>query len=547
MNPAELDQALQTLETQKHRWAVTPVRERLGYLMMVRAGIMAVAADWANTAARKKGIDPDSPAAAEEWLGGPYALMAYCNAMLQTLNKVAGHEYLNKVPLRDLPNGQLAAQILPAGKYDKILQPGVTAEVWMQPGITRDNLKAHAATTYAKPLPNGRVSLVLGAGNVASIAPIDCLHKLLVDNSVVILKMNPVNDYISGFLETALAPFVKKGYLRIVKGGADVGDYLCTHPLVHDIHITGSQAVHDMIIWGTGPEQAANKAANRPKNKRPITSELGGVSPTIVVPGPWSSEDLTYQAEHIASQKLNNAGANCIATQVLVMEKDWSLRADLITRLKKTIADNADRPAYYPGSKARLEHILAGEAVPETTRATVVKSFDAGSGGALEAEEAFGPALGVTTLTAGSPEAFLIAAIDYANTQLPGTLGANILIHPQTLSEIGRARFETLIAGLRYGTIAINTWSGGAFAMPAARWGAFPGHALNDVQSGIGWVHNALLFEAAERTVLEAPFHPKRRPLWFITNRKALGVARRLLDLQFKPGFRALLKVLAAA
>ena len=36
--------------------------------------------------------------------------------------------------------------------------------------------------------------------------------------------------------------------------------------------------------------------------------ELGGVSPTIVLPGRWKDADLRFQAEHVASQKLGNGG-----------------------------------------------------------------------------------------------------------------------------------------------------------------------------------------------------------------------------------------------
>ena len=52
----------------------------------------------------------------------------------------------------------------------------------------------------------------------------------------------------------------------IVRGGADSGKYLCEHPLVDEIHITGAGASHDAIVWGPGAEGAANKAAGTPKN-----------------------------------------------------------------------------------------------------------------------------------------------------------------------------------------------------------------------------------------------------------------------------------------
>jgi aldehyde dehydrogenase (NAD(P)+) len=40
------------------------------------------------------------------------------------------------------------------------------------------------------------------------------------------------------------------------------------------------------------------------------------------------------------------------------------------------------------------------------------------------------------------------------------------------------------IADLRYGTIAVNAWTGGGHLTATASWGAYPGRTLNDVQSG---------------------------------------------------------------
>ncbi|MFF8871449.1 hypothetical protein [Streptomyces massasporeus] len=49
-------------------------------------------------------------------------------------------------------------------------------------------------------------------------------------------------------------------------------------------------------------EGAGRKKAGTPLLDKPATSELGGVSPTIVLPGGWSEADLRYQLEHIATR-----------------------------------------------------------------------------------------------------------------------------------------------------------------------------------------------------------------------------------------------------
>lgn len=47
----------------------------------------------------------------------------------------------------------------------------------------------------------GGISLVLGAGNQASVVSSDILFKLMHEDEVVVVKTNPVNEYIGRHLE----------------------------------------------------------------------------------------------------------------------------------------------------------------------------------------------------------------------------------------------------------------------------------------------------------------------------------------------------------
>ncbi|WP_136414200.1 aldehyde dehydrogenase family protein [Herbaspirillum sp. ST 5-3] len=558
--PVEIEQAVKALHEKKHVWPKVSVAERIALLAEIKECLMPVAAAWAQTAARKKGIPEGSPVAGEEWISGPYAVMAYCNALMQTLSKVEGKLHLESVPLRELPNGQLAARVVPHSLWDRLLLSGVNAEVWMEPGVTRANLAQNTASIYTPGSGHeGKLALILGAGNIAAIAPLDGLHKLFAENQVAIIKMNPVNEYLTEFLIPALMPLISRGFLRIVHGDVSVGQYLCNHPLVEEIHITGSGAAHDQIVWGSGEEGAANKRAGTPKNKRRITSELGAVCPTIVVPGPWSKADIAFQAEHVATQKLHNSGFNCIACQVLVLPQNWMLKSDFLLKVRKTVAATAPRKLYYPGVQNRLAGFLRAVgnkgAMPSSADECVITAFSPSVSCPTERDEVFGPALAVTELPAQDAESFLIAAIDYANKHLYGTLGANILIHPATMREIGRKRFDEIIADLHYGCIAVNAWTGLGFLSAPTPWGAFPGHTLDDVQSGIGSVHNTLLFDKPQRTVIEAPFQPfprgllrlsfamLPRPPWFVTNRRADKIGQLLTEFQYRPSFAKLPRI----
>jgi aldehyde dehydrogenase (NAD(P)+) len=77
-----------------------------------------------------------------------------------------------------------------------------------------------------------------------------------------------------------------------VYGGGAAGEFLTNHELVQAIHITGSSKTHDLIVYGPGEGGARRKAADQRLVDKPITSELGGVGATIVLPGPWSDADF---------------------------------------------------------------------------------------------------------------------------------------------------------------------------------------------------------------------------------------------------------------
>ena len=77
-----------------------------------------------------------------------------------------------------------------------------------------------------------------------------------------------------------------------------------------------------------------------------------------MVPGKWSAADFRYQAEHIVTSKLNNAGHNCIATQVLLLPSQWDGSDRLLDEIRHLLGSLPPRPDYYPGANQRLADIL---------------------------------------------------------------------------------------------------------------------------------------------------------------------------------------------
>lgn len=363
------------------------------------------ASEWIQAAARVKGLSEGSPLIGEEWISGPWAVLGYVGALRQTLQRLENREdVLAGFPIRTLVNDQLAVKVLPAGIYDRLLLNGFTAEVWMQPGVTENELRRTAGLGQRDPAQTRGVVLVLGAGNIFSIAPLDALYQLYAENRAVVLKLNPITDPLKPVFDKIFAPFIDLGVLEIVTGGVQIGSELAYHEQISAVHMTGSEHTHDAIVWGSADEARAAKESGRPKLDKPITSELGGVAPVIIVPGRWSQADLTFQARHVATQRLHNSGSNCIAAQIVLVSSDWEQKDAFLAELRAAMAAAPARPAWYPGSddrirQARERHPEAAAAAGGTPARTLLTGLHLGDA----AEDAFdteyfAPVLGVSEL-----------------------------------------------------------------------------------------------------------------------------------------------------
>jgi len=569
MESSRLDSDLATLAAHKDEWARLPVPEKIRLLRAVRAGVARVADRWVDAAVRAKGIPAGSPWAGEEWMSGPYSLLFGIGALERTLERLARGE--SPLPaegaIRTRPDGQVVVDVFPVDLFDRVLLSGVTAQVWMEPGVTATGLRDHVAAFYRRQSPAGKVALMLGAGNISSIAPLDLIHELYAEGAVSLLKMNPVNGYLEPFFAEAFAPLVERGFVRFALGGVEVGAFLVEHPLVEQIHITGSDRTYDAIRFGAGPEGSERKRRGEPHNRRRITAELSGIGPTIVVPGRWSAADLRFQAESVVSQKMHNGGFNCIAAQVLVLAERWPQREEFLAVLRETFRSVPTRHPYYPGAAARQAAAVAAHPSAELLDApgtaavprTFIPGVDAADANAHAFhEEFFGAVLAETSLPGDTAAAFLSNAVRFANERLRGTLGANLIVDPATERALGLG-LDAALADLRYGSVSVNSWTGVAYLLPQATWGAFPGHTDEDIQSGRGVVHNAILFDRPQKTVVRGRFRPFPRawlsgdfhlgpkPPWFVTHRTAEELGRRLTRFAEAPSLAGLPGIVAAA
>jgi len=264
------------------------------------------------------------------------------------------------------------------------------------------------------------------------------------------------------------------------------------------------------------------------------------------VPGPWSSSDILYQAEHIVSMLTNNAGFNCNATRVIIQHASWVQRDALVLQVRQLLAQIPLRIAYYPGAKERQRTFVEAHPAADQIGApegeqlpwTLVAGIDpAGEDDVCFTTEAFCALFAETALDAPGVVEYIERAVAFANEHIWGSLNVTIIVHPRSLKDPAIAgAVERAIANLRYGTVGVNYWAGTSFTLGTTTWGAFPGHEMNDIQSGTGVVHNTLMFSRPQKTVLRGPFRSIPKPPWFVTQGKiASKVFPKLVKFEASP------------
>lgn len=537
-----LEGSLRELVQGASRYQRTPVRERIALAEACLEGTARLARDWVDAACETKGVRSGNPARAEEVLVGPIITVRYLRLLIQSLAEIAENG-MPRLPGRAVEafDGRIHVPVVPAkGLYDRAVFAGYRGYVRMQNDVARDSLADRLAAYYRRSLDPGRVALVLGAGNVSSIPATDTFGKVFEEGKAVLLKMNPVNESLGPIFEQAFAPLIDAGILRIIYGGQDVGSQAVYHRLVDEVHVTGSVETHESIVWGPpGPERERRKRDHEPLMAKRLTSELGSVSPWIVVPGPYSAKQLRFQAENIVTSVVNNASFNCVSTDVVLTWKRWPHRKPFLDLIERRLRSVPPRRAYYPGAQERFEQ-FTGRPVDQSAGGALPWEFRRGMGAQEAArlfqQEPFVPFFAEVPLDADSPEAFFHRAVEFANENLWGTLCAAVTVHPRTrFKDWGEARFASILHGLRYGSIGVNQWPGYNYALASLPWGGYPGGTLADPQSGLGWVHNPYMLDGVEQSVLDGPLTVTPKPLPFPSHRAPEPIAWQLLNLYRSP------------
>ncbi|MEX2552487.1 MAG: aldehyde dehydrogenase family protein [Actinomycetota bacterium] len=550
---AVLDETLAELRAHAEEFARLGAGPRSALLKACLPRLRGVARSWVEAGCTAKDLRIDAPEASDEWYTGPYFVARNIRLLARSLDQIAenGKPALSPRRFGRSPDGRTTVRVFPTDMFDAALFLGFSCHVRLLEGVDEAATRERQAGFYGRSEPEGRLALVLGAGNVSSIPAMDVLTKMFIEGAVCLLKLSPVNEYIGPFLTEVLGPLCEAGFLRVVTGGAEASARLVHHEGVDEVHITGSDRTHDLIVWGPpGAERDRRMAQNDPVLKKPITSELGTVTPLIVVPGTYSDRQLSFVAENIATAVVNNASFNCNSVKMLVNSKEWPQREDFLGKIRSVLARFPPRKAYYPGAVQRFESLVAGRPgqVPQDGAgegtlpwATAFGLDEHAQDERLFDTEPFCSILSETALEAASPADFLRSATDFCNDRLWGTLSANIVVQPkQERDPVVAAALNDAIAELRYGAVSINHWSALVFAIGSAPWGGHPSSTPADIQGGLGWVHNTYMLDGVEKAVLRGPLVVFPKPPWFVTHRRAHRVAERLTYFEVAPGLRKL-------
>ncbi len=513
--------------------------------------LMPTVDDWIDAGARGKQCPNRVDVMAEELLSGPLIAVRLLRLLEQSFSDLLlyGHTRLPQaeaLPYERRIHGKSMLPIFPTlSLWDRLIFRGISADAILMEQA--DPRKRHSDLyRQLQDTSVSKISLVLGAGNVSSVPFSDAIHKSLVCGHQVILKMNPVNAYLKPIFERAFAPLFQEGLLVAIEGDSQVGQALVDHPDVDDVHLTGSAHTHDRIVWGDDPQEIlARKEAGTPRLTKPVTSELGNVSPWIIVPGVYSPKELTSQAMHLAASITNNAGFNCLATRVIVTCQNWPQRREFLRLLQQNLQSIPKRPAYYPGALERYRRFTQTNIDPDDAGCLPYRLLESQSidqNPLVFQEESFTCVCVETPLASQTASEFLDEAVALCNLRLPGTLCASVSF-PKLFVEQKRRIISQALGTLRYGCVSVNQWSALAYSLLTPPWGGAPGASLEDAQSGIGQVHNTYLLERVEKTVLYGPLVNFPKPVWFPGHRNALRVGRELIGLYHQPSNHRLMKL----
>ena len=201
---------------------------------------------------------------------------------------------------------------------------------WMQVQQINVPVSLRPAKAFLQPDPLGCI-LIIGPWNYPFSLTLQPLVAAFAAGNTSVLKPSEHAPNVSSLIKTLIEKYFQPNITQVIEGDGNIAADLMSKKFDH-VFFTGGEHIGRKVM-----EAAA-------KNLIPITLELGGKSPAVVIEG----ANLEVTANRVIWGKGLNAGQTCIAPDHLIVEE--KLYEPLIYNLKKAINN------FYGSSPIKSEH-----------------------------------------------------------------------------------------------------------------------------------------------------------------------------------------------
>ncbi len=190
---------------------------------------------------------------------------------------------------------------------------------WMKAKKINVPVSLRPAQAFIQPDPLGCI-LIIGPWNYPFSLTLQPLVGALAAGNTAVLKPSEHAPHVSNLIKTLIEKYFPSEITQVIEGdGNTAADLMCQQ--FDHVFFTGGENIGKKVM------EAASK------NLTPVTLELGGKSPALVIDG----ANLEVTAKRIIWGKSLNAGQTCIAPDHLLVEH--KLFDSLISNLKNSIND----------------------------------------------------------------------------------------------------------------------------------------------------------------------------------------------------------------
>ena len=314
---------------------VAGIGQKLKALQKVRRLMATYMEAWVNESNTHKYFAGEQ--CGEEWIIGA-VIIRQIDMYIMSLKEIRKYGTL-KLNF-DMEYDRIVIRTYPRTERDEKCSRGISAKTYIKKGMSPFNLRVGESS-----VKNEKKTVILGAGNLSSMITQDILHYLIVEDSIVIYKFNPVNAYLKPLLEKIFEPFISLKLLTVVKGDKDAGRELISKKDVDIIHFTGS--AHNY--------QSVRETAGR----KEIRAALGNITPLLIPPADWTRKELFQQASHIVFMFTNNSCLNCATPRILITQKNWKHRETLLATIQHILSVKAQQEKLFFNNTTHYEEICS--------------------------------------------------------------------------------------------------------------------------------------------------------------------------------------------